>query len=471
MVQWTRLEMEFANPITTFHFADTNGNGFSEILVSESRSDGVVVRQREFDGVNWTAPFGESFGYFFNLTTQNTGLIEPEDVNGDGIIDIVFAIDFVKTGSQEYKSRAGYMLGEGEGQYDSPDYFYEYNTYAHDYRHIQSADMNGDGSPDPLLHFWAEGLNVNFAEDEYDNISYFVNDFNTTPSIDTADISTVCHSANTYDTAEDDYLLLKMMVKETFAGTKYIVDASNATIEPPLAVYDEKHNFRVYPTTSEDLEITVTDITNPSLSLTFTLENTLSCSDFSQLVSFEINNVSCSDNETPNNLDDDIINFELLIESSTFSGEYVLNAENLEEATGNYNVVSSFASITGAAGAGDLNISLTDASNEDLTLSLTIEDTGVCSVSSTETSDFLQNIQLRENPVSDYLRFSYRNFARSSDYKLVVRDLNGIMKHEQALSGDFLSISAITWNTGLYVYSIENKENGEFVSTGKFVKL
>ena len=97
-----------------------------------------------------------------------------------------------------------------------------------------------------------------------------------------------------------------------------------------------------------------------------------------------VTNIACDDNDTPTDDTDDIITFDLSVGGTGTATTYTVSGATVTPATAAYDapptgaLPTSFATGTGAAGAGDLNLILTDDGTASCTAMVVITDPGVC---------------------------------------------------------------------------------------------
>ena len=91
-----------------------------------------------------------------------------------------------------------------------------------------------------------------------------------------------------------------------------------------------------------------------------------------------VQNIRCSDNETPENPDDDYFLFDLFVEGINVSSGYKLDKVS-EENTGKYNKSGTFKTAPGTLGKGDIILSVSDLENDNCLSQVTVKDPGICS--------------------------------------------------------------------------------------------
>ena len=97
---------------------------------------------------------------------------------------------------------------------------------------------------------------------------------------------------------------------------------------------------------------------------------------------FTLDNVTCFDNLTPTNNNDDVIEFDLLVDGLNIASDYIISSDigSINPAIGIYQNWENFSLEGGSAGSGnDYEITITDSDDQTCTLSFTVQDPGSCS--------------------------------------------------------------------------------------------
>ncbi len=133
-----------------------------------------------------------------------------------------------------------------------------------------------------------------------------------------------------------------------------------------------------------DAGVYTVEVTNPGApeltleSFPITLQVEQSCS----VNSAGLQDVSCDDNGTPNNLEDDRITFSLQPQGLELGDRYAIstNGDSVSPSQGNYATRQTFAAGPGSAGGGDIIIRISDENDSSCFLEFTLTDPGSCSV-------------------------------------------------------------------------------------------
>lgn len=97
-----------------------------------------------------------------------------------------------------------------------------------------------------------------------------------------------------------------------------------------------------------------------------------------KLIRAEVQNISCNDNQTPNDTSDDYFTFGLYVEGTNTGANYTV-ANVTDEQTGEYQKLNTFRTTSGTLGQGDIQITITDNIDANCQLVATVADPGMCS--------------------------------------------------------------------------------------------
>ena len=462
------FEFFLAEPPETFHFTDLNGDQRLDLLYSTSAGTGSLIYQIGMSP-GWDLP---TYLQTFFLGPTTTILCEPADLDGDGRQDILFTVDFMRVDDMDFRARAGYMLGEGGGNFSGPAYFFEYQDFGYDWEYLQLADMNGDGKLDPIMHYFAEGLNVDFADDEFDDIAWFKNTLEAMPAIELTSANSACNNNGTYNNIEDDYLDLELNIRGSALAETYTISSEDGMITPASGTYNTNQAF-VFTLTilgTDDLTLKVTDANDDSFTLNVTVSNTAGCSNYTDLVDPIIGSINCLPGDTPNDPSDDFISFELTLASGEFSDNYLITGPGFEEAEGNYNAFTTFESLPGSAGAGDLTLTISHAADTSLTEELIIADPGSCATNNSSEVREKVKVIAAPNPFQDAIWLQFEGLPAVKSYTLELTNSSGAQVGIYPLAREVLTINAANLSSGVYIYQLRENDSRQVIAGGQLIK-
>lgn len=361
-----------------FHVIDMDNDDLEDMVYSYTNSGGGAIRYtKNLGNGNWAASSVVSSFFHGN---ESPVVFDPKDMNGDGLVDIVYAVDRIKLSQFDYRSEAGVVLNQGNSNFADPTRFFEYDYYRHEYNYIIAADMDGDNAPDPVVHYAARDLNVNYADDEFNDIAWFKSTFDVIPSITTSSFNVNCNSNQTLDDT-DDYLDLDLNVAGVLTSDNYEISLTGGTISPEMGAYNQTQQFTIVPDNSntDSLYLKIIDEDNDTLMIELAIEDSRTCSDYSSFVAINASNINCLPGDELLSSADDMIVFDLNINSSSLMGDYTLTGDNFNTTNGSYNELLTFTAEPGTAGNGDLILMLNDTNDPNQTIEITIEDPGTCS--------------------------------------------------------------------------------------------
>ncbi len=219
-----------------------------------------------------------------------------------------------------------------------------------------------------------------------------------------------CNNNGTPSDPSDDYITFELNPTGINLGTSYTV--TGATLTPTGGNYGSPTTFQTDPGTAGagDLNLTITDDTDAGCTLGETVTDPGTCSPDCEITASGLANVQCNDNGTPGDPTDDYITFDLDPSGNNLGTSYTVTGATLTPSGGNYGSATSFQTDPGTAGAGDLNLTITDDSDGSCTFSETVTDPGSCSPNCNITDAGLTNVQCNDNgttddPTDDYITF------------------------------------------------------------------
>ena len=124
--------------VTSVAAADLNGDGKTDLVVTNYNTDTVTVLIGHGDGT-----FAEGVNY---ATGDRPRSVAVADVNGDGIADLIVSdSSLVSSGSSFINRSVSVLLGNQDGTFQAAQ---SYGNYNYDHPAIAVGDLNGDGHPD-----------------------------------------------------------------------------------------------------------------------------------------------------------------------------------------------------------------------------------------------------------------------------------------------------------------------------------
>ena len=95
------------------------------------------------------------------------------------------------------------------------------------------------------------------------------------------------------------------------------------------------------------------------------------------LILANVQNINCHDNQSPEDISDDYITFDLYVEGTNTDSTFMLTnvaGDNI----GRYDRINTFRTANGILGNGDIDITIRDNTDENCTIATTVTDPGVC---------------------------------------------------------------------------------------------
>jgi hypothetical protein len=153
-------------------------------------------------------------------------------------------------------------------------------------------------------------------------------------------------------------------------------------VSPDTATYGGLTTFSLNTGSAGDgdVTVTITDAGDPACTMSFVVADPGPCSESCNLTGTGLDNVACNDNSTMDP-SDDFITFTLDPTGSLLGPDYNVSVSNgtVLPTSGAYGNAASYSLNIGSAGDGDVTITITDASDANCILSVTLTDPGTCS--------------------------------------------------------------------------------------------
>ncbi len=223
----------------------------------------------------------------------------------------------------------------------------------------------------------------------------------------------------------DDFITFELDPVGTGLGINYQISSG---ANPVMGFYGAPTIFTMPPgsATQPPVNFTISDISNPSCNISFTIQPTGPCSPVCQIITEGLTNVVCDDNNTPWDDTDDVIRFDLDPMGFNLGVNYQVFGP-VVPALAFYNGPTSFSLMPGTAGGGPQTLTLADISDPNCTFTFTVPDPGSCSTqclisdvqlnnvvcddSNTPWDDTDDAIQFELNPIGFNLGPNYQVFG------------------------------------------------------------
>lgn len=223
-----------------------------------------------------------------------------------------------------------------------------------------------------------------------------------------------CNDNGTITNPTDDRITFDLMPTGQNLSSQYIITASSGEITPDTAEYGEMTEFTLGEGTAGNGEVlvTITDIVDSECFVIVLIEDPGSCSPVCEFTNSGLDNITCDDNGTPANADDDIISFELHPEGYNFSGTYTVGTSpgSVVPFIADFGETTTFTMSNGSAGSGNIALTIFDTDNVNCMILDTIIDPGSCSDQCNILDAGLSNTSCNDNGTGvddsdDYITF------------------------------------------------------------------
>ncbi len=204
-----------------------------------------------------------------------------------------------------------------------------------------------------------------------------------TCNLATAGLTNVsCNNNGTPSNSADDRILFSLNPTGSNLGATYTVTVSIGSVTPTTGTYGAATAFTMNAGSAGagNVTVTITDAASAGCTLMATLTNpgTCSSSGICTLTSAGLNNVNCDDNGTPSNSADDRITFRLNPTGTNLGTTYTVSVSSgsVTPTTGTYGPNTTFTMNAGSGGAGNVTVTVTDATSPGCTIMATLVDPG-----------------------------------------------------------------------------------------------
>ncbi|MCR9290797.1 MAG: HYR domain-containing protein, partial [Bacteroidetes bacterium] len=123
----------------------------------------------------------------------------------------------------------------------------------------------------------------------------------------------------------------------------------------------------------------IVDGNNSGCTFPFVLADPGTCSNTCNISASGLSNIQCNNNGTPSDDTDDYITFDLNPTGTNLGTTYTVNGAILIPSGGTYGFNTSFQTLTGTAGTGNLTLTIIDDNDPNCSLGITVIDPGTCS--------------------------------------------------------------------------------------------
>ena len=225
----------------------------------------------------------------------------------------------------------------------------------------------------------------------------------------------VCDDNGTNSDPTDDFVTFNLDPTGSNLAASYSVSVSAGTINPTNANYGASTAFNLNNGSagSGDVTVTITDNNSPNCTFQVIVNDPGSCSDVCNLSSSGIDGITCDDNGTNSDPNDDFIMFNLNPTGSNLAASYSVSvsAGTINPVNANYGASTTFNLNNGSSGSGDVTVTITDDNSPNCTFQVIISDPGTCSGTCNISSSGIDGIICNDNgtnsdPSDDIVTFN-----------------------------------------------------------------
>lgn len=192
-----------------------------------------------------------------------------------------------------------------------------------------------------------------------------------------------CNDNGTATDDTDDYVTFTVDVTATNSSAMYTISISGAnTVMPTTGTYGTPNSFQLQPGSAGQgpLTFTITDSADANCTISSVTIDPGSCSGACDLTAAMLGNVSCDQNNTPDDETDDLISFDLNPTGINLGTMYQVTVASgtVAPSTGTYGSATTFQLQPGSAGGGNVTLTITDGADGTCTIDVPITDPGSC---------------------------------------------------------------------------------------------
>ena len=220
--------------------------------------------------------------------------------------------------------------------------------------------------------------------------------------LDLGESNISCQDNGTDTDDTDDFITFSLDPQVTNGSTGYTVSVSSGTVTPNAGDYGSAETFTLEEGTAGggDLTVTVFDENDQNCFLEITITNPGSCSGSCNITDAIVTQITCDPSGTSSDPADDFITFDIEVMGSNTSTGYTLTS-SLGNESGSYGTNETFSFPQGSAGAGDIQITITDNDDPSCTFDTIVTDPGSCSDGCDIVDIIVDNIVCNNNGTDD----------------------------------------------------------------------
>jgi hypothetical protein len=238
-----------------------------------------------------------------------------------------------------------------------------------------------------------------------------------------------CNDNNTGSDGSDDYVSIQIKPMGFNTGESFNLDVSFGSIEPDTGLFNVFKEYKISAGSAGagDIEVILSSAQDSMCKLSIVIEDPGSCSPQCEILDAIISDIVCNDNGTSANNTDDYLSFSMALEGFNLEGEYIISS-SIGEISPNqlsFDGVEDFVLSEGTAGAGDIEITITNTNDGSCVFMQLIPNTGDCSNDCLINNTTVENLHCEDNntsddPTDDFISFSInpKGFNVSDSFKI-----------------------------------------------------
>lgn len=238
-----------------------------------------------------------------------------------------------------------------------------------------------------------------------------------------------CNDNGSVSDGSDDYISFQIHPSGFNTGDIYNIHVTGALVEPTTGMFDSLSTFSLQAGTagSGDFEIEIISAVDSTCSLSITIEDPGTCSPVCEITNVTTGEVTCDDNGTMADNTDDILFFSLGLEGFNLNGLFTVTSSSGAISPDElvFSGMEEFFLEAGTAGAGDIEITISNKNEPTCNYTLIIPDPGTCSEVCQINNTNVINLHCEDNdtgndPTDDYISFTLNpgGFNVSDSFRL-----------------------------------------------------